>query len=260
MFWVIQDNVANEESYEAFIEAVGKLYDYQIVKVIPFSHELVPDINPPKPTMVYGSTTLCQRIAPRKGWKVFTNENFDFTVWRNKWEGHILNEDATIGTFRKVELPKVATEFFIRPVKDNKAFSGTVMDFFEYQTWLGRLFMNESASDLDFDLDEIVMISSVKQIYQETRFWVVDGKIATHSMYKLGDKVQYHDESMTDPEAIKFVENMIDMWVPIEAFVLDVAYTDNGYKVLEINTINSAGLYKANVYKLVDAFSQLKVS
>ena len=109
------------------------------MKVIPFSHELTPDINPPTPTMVYGSTTLVQRIAPLKGWKVFTNDNFNYTVWNEKWKGNILNEDATVGTFRKVELPNPATEFFIRPVKDNKAFCGMVMTYPDYQQWLSRL-------------------------------------------------------------------------------------------------------------------------
>jgi len=259
MFWVIQNNVANEERYDDFIHAVGKLYDYEIVKVIPFSNELTPDINPPSPTMVYGSTTLTMRIAPKKGWKVFTNENFDFTVWRDKWAGNILNEDATVGTFRKVELPKVATEFFIRPVKDNKAFSGTVMDFWEYQQWLGRLRVNEQASDLDFDMDEVVLVSSLKNIKQEIRFWIIGGEIITHSMYKIGDRVQYHEETMTSPDAVSFVKRMIDIWQPDDAFVLDVALVEDGYKVLEINTINCAGLYKANVFKLVDGFSRIAV-
>ena len=259
MFWVIQDNVANEERYDDFIQAVGRAFDYEVVKVIPFSHELTPDINPPSPTMVYGSTTLVLRIAPNKGWKVFTNENFDYTVWGEKWKGHILNEDANVGTFRKVELPNPATEFFIRPVKDNKAFSGMVMEFHEYQTWLGRLFANEEASDLDFDLDEIVMVSSVKDIKQEIRFWIVNGEIVTHSMYKLGKRVQYHEEAMTDPDAVDFVKNMIKIWEPDKAFVLDVARVDDEYKIIEINNINSSGLYKANVFKLVDALSRVDV-
>ena len=44
-----------------------------------------------------------------------------------------------------------------------------------------------------------------------------------------------------------------ERWRPAEAFVLDVCDTPDGIKVVEINTINSAGFYAADVQKLVFA-------
>ena len=40
-------------------------------------------------------------------------------------------------------------------------------------------------------------------------------------------------------------------WQPARAWVLDVCETDEGMKIVEINTINSAGFYAANVTDLV---------
>jgi len=49
---------------------------------------------------------------------------------------------------------------------------------------------------------------------------------------------------------------MVDMWQPADAFVLDIALTHNGYKVLEVNCLNSAGFYAADVSKLVQAIME----
>lgn len=34
------------------------------------------------------------------------------------------------------------------------------------------------------------------------------------------------------------------IWVPSKAFVLDIALTDQGPKIVDVNNISSAGLYK----------------
>ena len=51
----------------------------------------------------------------------------------------------------------------------------------------------------------------------------------------------------------EYVKNMIQIWTPAKAFVLDIASTPYGYKVIEINNINTAGFYDANVGKLIEA-------
>lgn len=256
MFWVIQENVAGEERHDHFVQAVERLGDdYALVKVIPFSNEVIPDINPQGDVMVIGSVRLTQKIAPSKGWTSFINDNFDFEVWRDKWKGHILNEDAIVAPFRSIPVDKPV--FFIRPCKDNKAFTGTVMDLREYQTWLGRLLANEQASDLDFDIDEMVLVSSVKNIQREVRFFIVDGKPVTHSTYRIGRQTKYLDDIMTDPIAVQFVQDMINIWTPTEAFVLDIALVEDEYKIIEINCLNCAGFYKADVFKIVEAIDAL---
>ncbi len=42
-------------------------------------------------------------------------------------------------------------------------------------------------------------------------------------------------------------------WQPHEAFVVDVCELDEGLKVLELNTLNAAGFYAADVQRLVVA-------
>ena len=40
-------------------------------------------------------------------------------------------------------------------------------------------------------------------------------------------------------------------------WLIDVALVDGGYKIIEINCINCAGLYKGDVVKLVGLLNQL---
>jgi len=257
--WVVQENVADEERYDEVFNTLDRFgIPFTKVKVIPFAHTLEPDVNPKGPVMTLGSITLTSRIVEKKGWKpgAYSNDNFDFEVWSKvpQWAPHILNADAIVCPFRDV--PTAWNRFFIRPCLDTKAFAGTLMDQDEYQTWRGRLLIEEGASDLMFNIDEMVCVAPIKEIYREFRFFIVDGRISTASVYKIGGSVTYQDEGFIDRDACLFVSSLIsdisiNCWRPAPAFVVDVAMVEDGYKIIEINCINSAGFYKANVSKLV---------
>jgi hypothetical protein len=47
-------------------------------------------------------------------------------------------------------------------------------------------------------------------------------------------------------------------WQPQRAFVLDVAETADGPKIVEINTLNSAGFYAADIQRIVLALEELE--
>lgn len=237
-------------------EVIDALDRYQLphsfVKVIPFSHEIEPDLELVNPVMIMGSVALANKVVPKKGWKpgAFINENFDFRVWRQHWSENILNEEAIVSSFDEVVFPRDGL-FFIRPCIDNKAFTGTLLKPEGYQTWLERLQDGESSNELNFNLKEPVLVAPVKLISREIRFFIIKEKIITHSTYRLGGKTKYFDSSMTDAKAIQFVEERIKEWQPAEGFVIDVALTNDGYKVIEINCINSSGYYACDVYKII---------
>jgi hypothetical protein len=44
---------------------------------------------------------------------------------------------------------------------------------------------------------------------------------------------------------------MVDRFQVADAFVIDVCLTDNGWKVIECNCINSAGFYDADIQKII---------
>jgi hypothetical protein len=51
----------------------------------------------------------------------------------------------------------------------------------------------------------------------------------------------------------------LDHWAPARAFVLDVALTDDGYKIVEAQCINASGLYAGDVQKIIIVLDNMKL-
>ena len=255
MFWVIQENLYKEEAFLDLINAVEKYgAPYEIVKVVPFSHELIPDINPTGKIVVMGATTMIG-IAKERNWHygAFYNDNFDHRAWAAAYGTELLNNDAEVCMFKDVN-PSYSP-FFIRPAADRKTFTGEVIDKANFDLWLKQ---TEGATDGYSTLrpETLVITAPPKAIHREWRFFVVNGKVITGSLYKLGSRV-IHLPALHDEDAALYAQKMVDVWQPDIAFVIDVALTDNDFKVIEINCLNSAGFYKSNVNLIVEALENL---
>lgn len=189
---------------------------------------------------------LHNRIIPGS----FINHNFDYDSWSQAYGEFLLNYGAMVGKLREIQ--PYYSKFFIRPSEDTKAFNGQVMDLEYFNDW--RYDFLGSEYGFNFANDNVV-IAECKEIYAEYRFFVVDGEIISYSQYKSGGIVYASDS--VEYNCISFAKDMIDMWQPSRAFVLDIALTANGYSVIEINNINSSGFYAANVPKIVDALDNM---
>jgi hypothetical protein len=256
MFWVVQNNIFNENGYAELLHALERLgIQHQVVKIVPFIHTIEPDVFPPEgPVMVMGSYTMWE-VARLKGWQPgsFTNDNFTFEKQLAHWGERMLNHDSWVGRFADA-MPRVP-RFFIRPVLDSKSFAGAVMDHLEFYDWKKAVLALDCYTTLTGD--DLVQIAAVKPLVRESRLWVVDGKIVTASVYKVGSRV--HSDPNVDPNVIQYGEECIAAWQPARAFCLDIFETeDNRLWVGEINTINAAGFYAANVQKLVAAIDSME--
>ena len=56
---------------------------------------------------------------------------------------------------------------------------------------------------------------------------------------------------MVNQDAIEFCSQMVNIFQLADAFVMDIALTNEGYKIVECGCINCAGFYDANLQKLV---------
>lgn len=273
MLWIVQNNLANEPEYDNFIDALMRFeLPYIVVKPVPFSHKLLPadfdsmtqdadatpepTIDASLPIMVCGTITL-NKIAIDRGWKpgTFLNDNFDFEVWRYGFDPrHVLNRDACTTAIRMLHESLVKAKgqppIFIRPTKDTKAFTGRVFDRDEAMEFCARAQPGDPVTPATQ-----VLFASVKKIYSEWRLFVVDGQIVTGSQYKQGNRTLYNRD--VDQAVLDFGQRMVDHWQPADAFVIDIADTEEGRKVIEINNINSAGFYAADPQRIVHAIEKL---
>lgn len=263
MHYIIQENIFKEPHYNLLVETMERLeLSYQLVRVYPFVDKIVelkdipdvldniddlPDIIVDrKDVFLFGSVKMA-RITANLGWKPGSqiNENHDFSVYSKYYKENLLNYDSLITTF-STPLEWVVPRKFIRPTKDSKAFTGKV---YSKEGWIQFVNDFKPQSDSILTLDTVIQVSSIKQIYKEIRFWVVNGKVITGSQYAIGGEVLYN--KYFEPEAQEYAQSMVDIYQPADAFVIDVCLTENGWKVVEINCINCAGFYLCNMQKMI---------
>lgn len=276
MLWLVQNNLYNEAGYVSFLSALERLNaNYLVIKPIPFTNMFVPadfdsatqeveEVGEPEfdknqKIIVMGATTLT-RIAKNRGWLpgTYLNDNFDFSKWRDGFgKENLLNgESITARICDPIDVKHMSDNLFVRPVDDSKAFAGTIMSKHDFFDWVLSLSVIEEEEFQPLHKNTMIAIGNYKKINAEYRLFVVDGKVVTSSMYKRGSKVHYSSD--VDDAVIAFANQMIKRWQPAPAFVIDIAHTDNGYKVIEINNINSAGFYESDPQQIVAAIEALE--
>ena len=271
MLWLLSKNLYREKGYDALLSSIQRFgIKYQIVTPVPFAddilvsddvdlskamvdHHLLPQavVNADDGVWVMGSYSLC-RIAAAKGWKPSAYfKGLSYEEWSVGWgDDNILNPNAKVLRFADVTADLLGDTTFIRPALDSKSFSGRVYERKEFLSWQ-REVLHVVGTDTSepLNMDTLVVLSPPVNIQSETRFFVVNGEIVTGSLYKRGRQV-FYSEDINDTVR-DFACYCVDKWKPNPAFVIDIAETDNGLKVVEANCLNAAGFYAADVGRLV---------
>ena len=258
MFWVIQENFMKDEGqYQLMLNTLERLeIPHQIVKYVPIGCFLEPDVNPEGKVWVMGGVSM-DRICQAKGWLPgYSKENLEYDKLLKNYGDLMLNSDAVVGKILEVSPPWPF--FFIRPCNDRKSFSGQTMTQEGLKVWQEKLAKDgaEESSKQSVQPNSVVVCASEKEIRCEWRFFVVNNQPITASLYKRGGEVRY--DALVDERVWDFVREVIEVWAPNPAFVLDVCETADGQmKVMEINSLNSAGFYACQIDRVVVALEEL---
>jgi len=246
MFYLVQENLFKEYNYNNLINTLERFgFDYEIAKLNPKTRTIEFDTKR-NDVFCFGAVMMA-KIAKQYKWSPgsMLDDNHDFDVYAQKFGLiNMLNSDAyTMKVSEEISFANFE-RFFVRPVKDSKTFTGQVytkQSWDEFRKNCKKIFP-----------DEKIVVSSVKQIKQEVRCWVVGGKVITTSRYKIGNQVLYANYDY-ESLFVDFAQKMVDIHQPAEAFVLDICLTDSGLKIVEVNNINSAGFYDCNIGKLIQS-------
>ena len=255
MFYLIQENIFKEANYDHMIETLERLgLEYESCRFIPFIHEIEFKTER-KDVWCYGAIKLAD-VAKKYGFLPgsMMNDNHDFEVYSPKYGLHMLNAEGICMNFID-PLPKDDkwTMFFARPTKDTKVFSGQIFMRHSWDEYVSHCIENNTYNIIS---DETrIMISPLKEIYQEIRCWVVGGKVVTISQYKIGTRV-FAQNMDHEKDAWDFAQQMANIYQPARAFVIDICRTEKGFKIVEINCINCSGYYDMNFQKLVMALEE----
>lgn len=271
MHWILQENLFKESEWNNLVSMLERFeIPYSVHKVIPFVGELVPEPKPEHEHVVCFGSYSMRHSAKKFGWTpgVFDLYHENFLVQKKHWGEMMLNYDSIVTPFKdaRLEEPK-----FVRPIDDSKYFAGAVFEPEDFNEWVHKVVDLKEDYGNSLTGETAIQICEPKKIYAEYRFWIVDGYVVTSSLYKRGCQVIY--DNKVDKHVYEFVDKVLNTrrqvevitmsmvasgWMPSRAFVLDVCDTPEGMKIVEINTINSAGFYAANVQDLVLAIDNMR--
>ena len=256
MQWILQNKLFKETEWESLVNALERFaIPYSEHKVVPFVGELLPEpALDTRAVICFGSYSM-RHVARRNGWTPGVYDLFEqnFVAQHAAWGERMLNADSQVAAFRDVHLTEAA---FLRPVDDSKYFAGRVFEPAEFAAWQHQVCTLERDLGTSLTPETLIQVCMPKQIQAEYRYWIAGGEIVTKSLYKRGNQVVYSSE--VDERLDAFVRKAVADWQPHRAFVIDVCDTPEGPRIVEINTINAAGFYAADVQRLVWALEELE--
>ncbi len=238
MNWIIQDSNNEHKNWvRIYCAAIAAGDSAQYISIE--DDEEIMSID--KKSIVIGGDDFVEKCISNSCLKqgIFLDDDFFNTDnYIRVFKDNFLNYDSKHMRFNEVySLGDI--ECFIRPYKDIKLFDGAVYKISEFIEQYKNIILS----------DELLMISTPKKISSEWRFVVVNNSIITYSRYVGTDNI--------DSKAIDFLNHLLYTIIFPPALVIDVAYTYNGFKVIECNVINSSNFYDCDMNSIVLALDAI---
>lgn len=257
--WVLQSNAIGKRDLDLMTTVINESgFHVEALCVIPFSHQPadpVPNIT--GPCLVYGSSGLL-KFAHQAGWKPAGWDGPQFEVeFVNERLGNLaLNHDAILTVWSdalSVVQAKGWKKVFIRPNSETKDFPGQIFEVVELASWIGKL---EHAQYFENN-DNAVVVAPIKDIRREWRAFVVNGDLVSMCQYAVSGS--YKPALEVPTELKEFLYKILGKFQPAPCFVADVAEVsiDEQWhlRVIEFNSINSAGFYLCDIKTLIKKMS-----
>lgn len=253
----VQSNLNSTESTK--VEEAAKALGLPFIpfKLTPFTDRM-PKLgaSPNSPFLLLGSTTLVRNAYKSRKYKkglFFDNNNFSPSLYVKKFGKEFLNWGMEVFTLQELPTHRYGAydRVFVRSNDDSKSISGGVILYKDLLDVRDNAALSDSSyisGDLFCSQSEIC-VSSVKEIYNEYRVIVSDNQIVGYSRYRPSPSV------LVPEEVLDYAKKVIDIWQPHRAFVIDIAYTPEGFKVIECNCVNASGWYAADYKSILSALA-----
>lgn len=255
MYWIIQEDIHAKNSHHSIIEILERFGIPHLVVQVSNNH-INPNIDSSINTneIITNGSIMLSNIAKAKGWQPgsFFNENFSYHVWSETYKEFLLNRNATITKIKDAQFS--SPQMFVRPVLDNKSFSGKVFSQEEFQSFKQKC-IDGLRGGINPEIE--ILVSPVKKIGQEHRHYIVDGKVISSSRYKFNGTPNFKEGC--DDSVLDVVYQAIEQWQPAQAFVLDTYIAGDEIGVVEMGSICHAGIYEADLMKIVFALDDMKI-
>jgi len=230
--------------------------------LIPFSDEIVEleKFYEYDRVIMLGSTKMLKMrergVLPHSAVVNYDPLAFDQAFYHKALGKLLLNSHAFFARFGTIRDVPVTAPVFIKPTRDLKAFAGTIVEEGQtpYAAIFGKSIQDSSFSDHPND-EQVLCATLVDGMEREYRNFVVDGKLITSSVYKIGAKITYERLTPSEVRDVTSFFNVVKLhYAPARNYVVDfVRMTDGSFKVIEYNCLNCAGMYACDRPKLFQA-------
>lgn len=252
MYFLVQSNIHTDPDHYRFFEALTALnIDFERIHLDASISNITTQIER-KDVFVYGSVKLARLAKENTHWYPgsFYGGNHLFEVFAPYYKEHLLNYKVEVFEFGSTIPWKTGALKFIKPYKDAKIFTGKVFSEIKWTDFVQNALTNPQTPLLH--KDSLIQVSMPQKIFKEARLWIVGDQIIDAVYYRFHGDVVF--ETTVAVEGIHFAKEMLRLFRVAEAFVMDICLTNEGWKIVEINCINSAGFYpNSNVTSVIKA-------
>ena len=134
-----------------------------------------------------------------------------------------------------------ALSWFTRPSLDLKQYSGMVISSKNCVEWLQDIIKHDTSTASGITSDTKIVLCETCDIQAEFRWFIVDRKVVSGSMYRHnGQLVSIRAD---EPDVVNEAQKFADGWLPHDNCVMDLALVGGNMKVIEFNCINASGFY-----------------
>lgn len=254
MLFLVQSNIHSDPDHNRIFQSLEELnIDYETIELNASTESITIQAGR-KDVFVYGSVKLARLAKVNTDWYPgsFYGGNHLFEVISKHYKDNLLNYNVDVFKFGDTIDWNGNEQKFIKPYKDAKIFTGKLFTQIKWNDFVKNAL--EAPKTPLLHKETLIQASIPKRIEKEARLWIVGTQIVAAVYYKFSDTALFEKE--VSKEGIDFAKAMISIFCVAEAFVMDICLTENGWKIVEINCINSAGFYpNLNVNSLIKALN-----
>jgi hypothetical protein len=142
----------------------------------------------------------------------------------------------------------VGGQLFVHPDSVDKRFPGALTD---------RAMFGHRFSGASFDPAALVVVARAKRLGREWRLVVANGEVIAGSQYRGAHGTE--ELAGCPEEVLAFAADVLGgvPWRPAPAFVMDVCDSEDGLRLLELNSFGCSGFYSADLRVVVERASAL---
>jgi ATP-grasp domain, R2K clade family 3 len=241
MYFLLQSNIKADSDCEKIIQVLEEMgIGYETIE-LDNDAETINIKADRSDVFVFGSVKLARLTKSNANWYPgsFYGGNHLFEVYSKHYRDNLLNYKVEVFKFGEAIEWLPNEHKFIKPYKDAKIFTGKVFTQMKWQDFVADSLANPRTPLLTST--SMVQASVPQTIIKEARLWIVGKQVVASVYYRFHNDTAFEYEVASD--GIEFAKAMIDVFNVAEAFVMDICLTFNGWKIVEINCINSAGFY-----------------